>query len=138
MKVFILTLGLLSSTFSYAAVSHECKISKFGDVEQLKVSQSRKNGKWTYTFKSTSEEDQTGDLVEIIDVSRSRFSTEEDLKSIMKKSGLKVENFINATAYITDKNNLGRSGLMVFKGGRGSIVAKSFFIAPIDFVEKCK
>ncbi len=134
-----LVLGLLAVAFtttSYASTGYACKISKLKAT--LTVEYSQDVQKYYFKFK-TKDDTQTGEIVKVTNYNRDVFGTDRFLNKIMHEAGLeKVENFISATAYITDSNNLGDSGLMVFKAGRNGTVAQAYFNGPTEHVEKCK
>lgn len=130
MKKIIMVLIALSSCHAFAAPSITCKLPKM--KTNLTIAKNR--GKLIYFFKGG----ESGNVIEVLNFRRSDFQRSGDLRSVMSKTGLKIENFINATAYIIDSNSLGRSGLMVFKGGRSGRVAMSYFNSPTDHVQKCK
>lgn len=130
MKKILISLMALGSLSSIAAPLYTCKLPSL----KTKLSISKQGGDLTYSFKGFD----SGEVVEVFNFKRSDFEKDVELQSIMLKTGLKVENFINATAYITDSNSIGRSGLIVFKGGRSRAVAMSYFNGPTDYVQKCK
>lgn len=77
-------------------------------------------------------------------IARFRFEQDKSLKKIMKDSGMTLTSFVSATAYlVTDNEEEGRTGLIIFKGGAGEgPVGMSFFygkndIRKTDYAVKC-
>lgn len=136
MKNAFIGLMLLATVPSYAGTILRCKLPSLG--WDLTIQKNQATNAYKYTVKTKYEDAETSKIVEVKDLNRSRFQIDKDLYNVMIKSGLGIENFINATAYITNDYSLGRSGLMVFKGGRNTPVKMAFFNGAVDYVEVCK
>jgi hypothetical protein len=138
---FMPLLLALATTSAFAAPLYTCKLpAKF----QGNLTIERSGAGYTFTFGNDSSEP----VLETIDLRRSDFENNEELMSYVERSGLEIDRFVSATIYVTDENTLGKSGLLVFKGGSSSFgrgtsahtdaVAMSYIMSPVNAVVRCK
>lgn len=137
MKTFMTLIALSvlgASANSFAQSEIQCSLKTM----KVTVSYDRDSNEFSATFKKGSGRAQVSHNVQETRITRSQVERDEYLASLLEVAGLEINNILAARAYITDSNNEGEAGLMVFTAGRGEIVGKVFFASYSGYAEACR
>jgi hypothetical protein len=72
-------------------------------------------------------------------ITRSKVESDEYYSQLLAAAGLEIDQILGATVYIADENVIGKSGLIVFTAGRGSMetVGGTYFATYSGYMEGC-
>jgi len=133
MNTLAVTLFGITSLTASANTVIKCNLKAMS----VTISQDGESNTFNAKIKKGSETQLIKDVPEIR-FTRSAVEKDEGLVDLLTTAGLKIENILAARAYITDSNNEGKAGLMVFTAGRGEIVGQVFFASYAGYAEACK
>ncbi len=117
-----------------------CKVSKLKTTVQIKALKDL-NGEAS-EFRFITKEYPNPNYKKVVDefnVPKQQIESDPYLAKIARASGIvELRNVMSAKAYITDSDNMGMSGLMVFVSGPNRSVSMAFFAAGVDLALACK